>query len=173
MVVVVSVKRATRGSAFYRALAAPTRFRSALPRIRGHRCRVVLGALPALGQKPARTEHVNGLLAYVTTRQEVYHGTLGATITHFFVSLRAKGMTISIAVGESSQVPGGAPGTTEESCTPSIRCLSSTRKHDETIGNGPVPVTSCAGRRMARSQPSTPAPSSSATAHAEAGLTSY
>lgn len=74
---------------------------------------VLLGA-SAVVQKSATTENLNGLTIRVTTHYEVYHGTLGATITFIYATLPTKAMTVYIAVGDSSRVAGGAPGRAEE-----------------------------------------------------------
>ena len=60
------------------------------------------------------TETLNGLKALVTTREDVFHGTLGATITYTTVTLPTLGLSISVLVGESSRVFGGAPGRAEK-----------------------------------------------------------
>jgi len=74
---------------------------------------VVLGALPMSGSKTVSTK-LNGIMAYVATQYEVYHGNLGATITNIWVSLPTKDMNISVSVGESPAIPGGAPGRAEQ-----------------------------------------------------------
>ncbi len=65
------------------------------------------------GLKSAPTE-LNGITADLVTQYEVYHGSLGATITDIWVSLPTANVTISVSVGESSVVPGGAPGRAEQ-----------------------------------------------------------
>jgi len=74
---------------------------------------VVLGALPMGGLKSVSTE-LNGIMADVATQYDVYHGNLGATITNIWVSLPTRDVNISVSVGESSVVPGGAPGRAEQ-----------------------------------------------------------
>ncbi len=74
---------------------------------------VVLGALPMSGLKSVSTK-VNGIMAEVATQYEVYHGNLGATITDIWVSLPTANVNLSVSVGESTVVPGGAPGRAEQ-----------------------------------------------------------
>jgi hypothetical protein len=59
--------------------------------------------------KSVSTE-LNGMMAEVATTDEVYHGNLGATITDIWVSLPTAGVNISVSVGDSARIPGGAPG---------------------------------------------------------------
>jgi hypothetical protein len=74
---------------------------------------VVLGALPVRAVKSIPTE-LNGIRADLATQYEVYHGNLGATIADISVSLPSANVTISVSVGESSAVPGGARGRAEQ-----------------------------------------------------------
>ena len=67
---------------------------------------------PATGR--ATTKALNGVKAVVTTREQVFHGTLGATITYMTVTLPTLGVSISVLVGESPRVPGGAAGRAKE-----------------------------------------------------------
>jgi hypothetical protein len=80
----------------------------------GDASEVILGGLqfPATGRPT--TKALNGLKAVVTTREEVFHGTLGATITYMTVTLPTLGVSISVLAGESSRVPGGAAGRAKE-----------------------------------------------------------
>jgi hypothetical protein len=65
------------------------------------------------GLKSVSTK-VNGIMAEVATQYEVYHGNLGATITDIWVSLPTANVNLSVSVGESTVVPGGAPGRAEQ-----------------------------------------------------------
>jgi hypothetical protein len=66
---------------------------------------VILGALGTSSSKSVSWD-LNGLAATVATQQVAY---LGATITNMWVSLPTKSVNISVSVGDSSVVPGGAP----------------------------------------------------------------
>jgi hypothetical protein len=74
---------------------------------------VILGALGTSGSQSVSRD-LNGLTATVATKYEVYHGNLGVTITNIWVSLPTKNVNISVSVGDSSVVPGGAPGRAEQ-----------------------------------------------------------
>jgi len=74
---------------------------------------VVLGALPMSGSKSA-SRVLNGLTAIVATQHEVYHGNLGAGITNIWVSLPTEGVDISVSVGDTAVLPGGAPGRADQ-----------------------------------------------------------
>jgi hypothetical protein len=70
---------------------------------------VVLGALPISGSTPLSVE-LNGIPAYVVTQGEAYDGNPGVAITDIWVSLPTENVTISVSVGKSAAIPGGAPG---------------------------------------------------------------
>jgi hypothetical protein len=70
---------------------------------------VVLGALPISGSK-ALSEDLSGIPAYVATQGQAYDGNPGVAITDIWVSLPTENMTISVSVGDSAAIPGGAPG---------------------------------------------------------------
>ena len=74
---------------------------------------VILGALPTNGLKMVVT-NLNGLKALLATQDEPDAGNLGVTITTIWVSLPTKDVEISVSVGDSSIVPGGAPERAEE-----------------------------------------------------------
>jgi hypothetical protein len=78
---------------------------------------VVLGALPVGRGLSTESEKINGLsaLARTTTERDVFHGN-GATvtITTIDVTLPARGVSITVSVGGSAGVPGGAPGRAEQ-----------------------------------------------------------
>lgn len=72
---------------------------------------VVLGTLPLGANHTWRHTTLNGLAATVTTQQVTV--TDGQYLTQIDVSLPSKKMTISIQVGDSTDMPGGAPGRAE------------------------------------------------------------
>jgi len=74
---------------------------------------VVLGALPMSGLASV-SKDLNGIPAYVVTHDAAYDGKPGVAITDIWVSLRTKNMTISVSVGDSPVIPGGAPGRAQQ-----------------------------------------------------------
>ncbi|MGH9831050.1 MAG: hypothetical protein ACREDR_48215, partial [Blastocatellia bacterium] len=75
---------------------------------------VIMGGLQfgQPGRPVAKT--LNGLKAQVTTNEDSFRGPLSTPIIYAAVKLPTVGVTISVFVGESSQVPGGAPGRAEQ-----------------------------------------------------------
>jgi len=79
---------------------------------------VVLGALPVGRGLSTESENINGLSARVMTAAERQffhgHGAGEVSITTIDVTLPARGVSISVSVGGSAGVPGGAPGRAEQ-----------------------------------------------------------
>ena len=73
---------------------------------------VVLGSLPSSEAAPhAQSERINGLTAQVVSETvDDQCGHSPVTVSEAWVTLPAKGFTISISVGESPVCPGGGPG---------------------------------------------------------------
>jgi len=60
------------------------------------------------------SKDLNGIPATVATQDEVSNGNTGPTITDIWVSLPTKGVNLSVSVGDSSVIAGGAPGRAEQ-----------------------------------------------------------
>jgi len=73
---------------------------------------VVLGSLPPPGRPSAQSVTINGLTAQVVSDTVTQTcGGKSATFARSWVTLPAKGFTISISVGDSGVCPGGDPET--------------------------------------------------------------
>ena len=76
---------------------------------------VVFGAVPfgSPSGPSARRETIHGVKAVVYTVSGVHEASLTGAITRIWVNLPTEALTISVAVGESANLPGGAPGRAE------------------------------------------------------------
>jgi hypothetical protein len=74
---------------------------------------VILGALGTSGSQSV-SRNLNGLTATVATQGEAYDGHPGVAITNIWVSLPTVDVNISVSVGDTAAIPGGAPGRAEQ-----------------------------------------------------------
>jgi hypothetical protein len=74
---------------------------------------VILGAIGTSDSQSVPRD-LSGLPAAVATQGEAYDGKSGVAITNIWVALPTKNMNITVSVGDTSAIPGGAPGRAEQ-----------------------------------------------------------